>query len=138
MSRTKLSPLILVLAWLVAPGALAADDPSIQGETRSGVKAAMTRFIDGQRSADGSMLHYDPVSGDLLRLKLRELHAGIVSKGHFYVSCADFVDADGREVDVDFLVVPNGSGFRVNQALVHAVDGEKRGYHVEQRWPGLF
>ena len=41
-------------------------------------------------------------------------------------------------VDIDFLVVPSGDDFRVNQAIVHKADGEKRTYHVEQRWPGIF
>ena len=54
------------------------------------------------------------------------------------MSCADFEDAAGRKFDLDFLVVPDGADFRVNQAIVHKVDGDKRKYHVEQRWPGLF
>lgn len=127
----------LFLAVVLAVGAGAADDPSIQGETRSGVQSAMQQFVDGQTTGEW-LLHYDPVDGKLLRLQLAELHEGIVRKGHFYVSCADFRDADGTLYDLDFLVVPEGEGFRVNQAIVHAVDGKKRKYHVEQQWPGLF
>ena len=123
---------------LFAAGAPAADDPSIQGETRSGVQQAMQEFISAQQVGGEWLLHYDPVTGELLRLRLKELHSGIVNKGHFYVSCADFTDESGKAYDLDFLVVPQGDGFRVNQAIVHKVDGEKRPYHVEQRWPGLF
>ncbi len=114
------------------------DDPSIQGKEREGIQAAMGAFIDAQRGKDGSMLHYDPVVGKLTKLRLVELHDGIVKKGHFFVSCADFVDEKERPYDLDFLVVPTDTGFRVNQAIVHSEDGEKRKYQVEQRWPGLF
>jgi|TARA_B110000495_G_scaffold192771_1_gene197293 hypothetical protein len=59
------------------------------------------------------------------------LHKGVVKKGPFYVSCADFVDAKGRAYDLDFLVAGKGETLRVLQALVHSVDGEKRPYHLE-------
>jgi hypothetical protein len=141
---TRLAPrfalaLTLALACLLPAGAAsAADDPSIQGKTRQDIQAAMKSFIASHDTGDHTMLHYDPVTGKLLRLKLVELHDGIVQKGHFYVSCADFQDEDGGVVDIDFLVVPSGDDFRVNQAIVHKADGEKRSYHVEQRWPGIF
>ncbi len=125
---------------LQAPGARAADDPSIRGAERTGVQQAMGAFVRAQTAGGEWMLHYDPVQGKLVRLKLVELHEGIVNKGHFFVSCADFQDEDQRTYDLDFLVVPtaDGNGFRVNQAIVHAVDGKKRKVHVEQRWPGIF
>jgi hypothetical protein len=129
--------LILAALLLIASPAAAGDDPSIQGETRNGVQAAMTRFIAAQE-VDGALLHYDPAAGKLLRLKLDELHEGIVRKGDFYVSCADFVSHDGTAYDIDFLVVPAGDSFRVNQAIVHSVAGEKRKYHLEGSWPSLF
>lgn len=129
----------VILGLSVAEGpAWAGDDPSIQGQEREGIQAAMGAFIDAQQGKDGSILHYDPVVGKLTKLRLVELHEGIVKKGHFFVSCADFVDEKERPYDLDFLVVPTDGGFRVNQAIIHAEDGEKRKYHVEQRWPGLF
>ena len=134
MSRSVFPALALVSALValvtLATPAFAADDPSIRGDTRTGIQQAMTVFIAAQET-EGVMRHYDPVAGTLRALRLEELHSGIVRKGDFYVSCADFVDADGTAVDIDFLVVPSGDGFRVNQALVHSVDGEKRRYHLE-------
>ncbi|MCP3986220.1 MAG: hypothetical protein GY723_17715 [bacterium] len=128
-----------ILAVGVGAGAAwAGNDPSIQGEERAGIQAAMGAFIDSQKGTDGSLLQYDPVTGKLTKLKLVELHEGIVKKGHFFVSCADFVDENDRPYDLDFLVVPKDGGFRVNQAIIHAENGEKRKYQVEQRWPGLF
>jgi hypothetical protein len=90
----------------------------------------MREFI-ADNTVDGVYRHYDPVGGQLLQLALEELHAGIVRKGDFYVSCADFVDARGGVVDLDFLVIENGDEVRVSQAIVHKADGVKRPYHLE-------
>lgn len=121
--------LLLAISFLGAP-ALAGDDPSIQGELRQGIQASMSQFIEHQ-TVDGVFPHYDPVDGKLLHLSQANLHAGIVKKGDFYVSCADFVDQDGRKIDVDFLVTSTGKDTRTLQALVHKVDGNKRPYDVE-------
>lgn len=129
--------LFLALSLLAIQPAQAGDDPSIQGARRKGIQTAMQDFIYRQ-TVGGKLLHYDPVDGELLQLRLEALHDGIVKKGDFYVSCADFVGEGGRKFDLDFLVVPAGESFRVNQAIVHAVDGKKRKYQLESRWPSLF
>lgn len=115
---------------ILGSAAFAADDPSIKGELRTRIKAAMSRYVESQTIDDVVRL-YDPVEGQLLHLKFKGLHSGIVHKGEFYVSCADFVDQGGREIDVDFLVLPDGDTVRTTQGLVHAIDGKKRAYHLE-------
>ena len=124
--------LALLLLSLVAPLSFAGDDPSIQGELRQGIHKSMKNFID-QQTIDGVFRHYDPVDGKLLHLTKPNLHSGIVKKGDFYVSCADFVDQMGRKLDVDFLLVDAGGDLRTVQALVHKVEGHKRPYDVETR-----
>ncbi len=117
---------------LAAPAAQAGNDPSIEGDLRKNIQAAMDSWV-GEQTVDGTVRLYDPVEGRLLELKFEELHDGIVKKGDFYVSCADFADQDGRKIDVDFLVLPDGDALRATQAIVHSVDGEKREYHLESR-----
>ncbi|MFQ5504534.1 MAG: hypothetical protein ACE5F1_07015 [Planctomycetota bacterium] len=125
--------LVAVLLTLTTGGAaLAGDDPSIEGDLRTGIQAAMNSYVESQTIDDVVRL-YDPVEGRLLRLKFKALHSGIVRKGDFYVSCADFVDQEGREIDVDFLVLPDGATLRATQGVVHAVDGKKRAYHLESK-----
>ena len=59
------------------------------------------------------------------------MHAGIVRKGNFYVSCADFTAADGTYYDLDMLVADHPTdGMRVLQAIVHKKGDDKRQYHV--------
>ncbi len=120
----------LLLGASLSFSALAADDPSIKGELRTNVQQSMSDFINNQ-TIDGSMYVYDSVKGGLLKLKLDKLHDGIVKKGDFYVSCADFKDQNGNKVDVDFMVRPSGDKLITTQALLHKVDGKKRKYHLE-------
>ena len=120
----KKLPAVTALAAIILFGASpgsAADDPSIGEPIRSQIQASMAAFIEA-KTIDGVYSHYDPVTGKLL---------GIVRKGDFYVSCADFVDAEGNKVDLDFLVLPDRDGVRTVQAIVHKADGVKRPYHLE-------
>lgn len=127
--RPTVAALAAIVLFGASPGS-AADDPSIGEPIRSQIQASMAAFID-EKTIDGVYSHYDPVTGQLLGLELAELHAGIVRKGDFYVSCADFVDGEGNKVDLDFLVLPDRDGVRTVQAIVHKADGVKRPYHLE-------
>lgn len=120
----------VVVLGLVATSAQAGDDPSIKGSLRTDIHKAMDEFVAHQM-IDGRMRLYDSVDGKLLSLGSYELHSGIVKKGDFYVSCADFVDQDGRKIDVDFLVQTKSGELQVSQGLVHSVEGKKRKYHLE-------
>ena len=122
--------LILTLTLSLASLVQAADDPSIKGKTREGVQAAMQHHI-GQNTLEDRYVIFDGQTGKLNRLKFAKLHKGIVKKGDFYVSCADFLDGKGNKYDVDFLVAPKNDQFLVLQALVHSVNGNKRKYHLE-------
>ena len=129
LAAAFLASLALLLAS--APAG-AGDDPSIKGDLRTNIQAAMGDFVTDQ-SVGGVVRIYDPVEGRLLALESYALHSGIVRKGDFYVSCADFIDQDGRKIDVDFLVLPDESGkLRATQGIVHSVDGDKRKYHLEK------
>lgn len=128
-SLTGLAALALTITLSI--NVYAADDPSIKGDLRSNVQQSMADFIQ-QQTIDGHMYVYDAVDGKLLSLKLKKLHSGIVKKGDFYVSCADFTDQKGQKIDVDFMVRSTGDKLITTQALVHSVAGEKRKYHLEK------
>ena len=90
----------------------------------------MMSFIESKMINDTYYI-YDAVGGKLLELKFAKLHEGVVKKGDFYVSCADFVDKNGTKVDLDFLVIKDGDNLQTIQAVVHSLDGKKRKYHLE-------
>jgi hypothetical protein len=120
----------LLLALAVGLPVRADDDPSIKGELRQNIQTSMRNYIRSE-TLDGTFFLYDPVEEKLLRLRLDHLHDGIVRKGDFFVSCADFVDQNGRKLDLDMLVLGSHSKLITTQAIIHAVDGSKRQYHLE-------
>ena len=128
MKSVRIVISLLIAAWSTTVPA--GDDPSIKGKTRTGVQAAMDQHI--QSNALKGNIIYDSLTGKLHRLVLKGLHEGIVKKGEFYVSCADFTDQSGKMYDIDFLAAEKDSSFQVLQALVHSVEGKKRKYHVEE------
>jgi len=110
---------------------LGGNDPSIDGELREKIQTSMQTFIDSN-SVGGVYSIYDPIDGKMRQLTFKELHKGIVKKGDYYVSCADFKDGNNKTVDLDFLVIPAGDHLQVTQAVIHSADGKKRKYHLEK------
>ncbi len=124
--------MLLLMALVMMPiTALAANDSSIKGDLRTNIKASMQQYIQSQ-TIHGEMYLYDSLENRLLKLKLDSLHDGIVKKGDYYVSCADFVDQKNRKVDIDFMVRGKAEQLITMQAIVHAVDGSKRKYQLEE------
>ncbi len=119
---------LVLLAFTLT--AFAANDPSIKGEKRRAIQAAMQEHI-GQNTVNGHYILYDTITDDVLKLKLAKLHDGIVKKADYYVSCADFHDRDGTYFDLDFMVIEKDGKFRALQGIVHKVGDVKRKYHLE-------
>ena len=128
--KNLLLVLALVITLFAANTSFSADDPSIKGETRTNTQKTMSGHID-QNTYNGNYIIYDAVTGELLRLKFKELHSGIVKMDDFYICCSDFVDEDGNKYDLDFLVVDVGGNFQVYEAIVHKVNDDKRKYDLE-------
>jgi len=122
--------LLATVLLLAAPLAMAGDDASIKSFQRVAIQTAMGEHVK-TNTLDSSYIIYDNQKGELKKLTLDKLHEGIVRKGDFFVSCADFRDSSGKLYDLDFLVAQQGDDYRVIQALVHSVDGKKRPYHLE-------
>ena len=130
MKKNVFNIAVLLLFIAVSVTAYAADDPGIKGKLRQDISNAMQAHID-QNSKDGRYIIYDAVAGDLKHLTFDKLHKGIIKKGDFYVSCADFVDSKGNKYDIDFLVGDTAKGLTTLEAVVHSINKKKRAYHVE-------
>lgn len=128
--RKRIALFIAALLVLEMTAAFAGDDPSIKGELRDNITQSMNAFINENTLTD-SFVIYDPVAGELKKLQLQKLHSGIAKKSDFYVSCADFKDSSGKLYDIDFLVIDDGGSVKTVEAVVHAADGNKREYHLE-------
>ena len=130
MKNLQITAAFLIIFIAVTAVAYAADDPGIKGELREGISSAMNEHIK-QNSVDDLYVIYDAAAGELKRLEFDKLHKGIVKKGDFYVSCADFIDSEGNKYDIDFLVGDTGKGPITLESVVHSINGKKRAYHVE-------
>lgn len=126
-TKTIFAAVVLLLA---APQVMAGNDASIKGTERVAIKTAMGQHVQANM-LNSRYIIYDNQKGELKKLTLDNIHEGIVRKGDFFVSCVDFRDNSGKLYDLDFLVAKQGNDFRVIQALVHAVEGKKRPYHLE-------
>ncbi len=129
MKISKVIAAVILIAGM-ATAAFAGNDPSIKGKVRTDIQAAMNEHV-GQNTVGEKYVIYDAVDGALKKLTFEKVHEGIVKKGDFYVSCANFVDGQNRKYDIDFLVVEKDGSFRVLQPLVHSIDGKKRAYRLE-------
>ncbi|MCG8457701.1 MAG: hypothetical protein MI919_15610, partial [Holophagales bacterium] len=65
MKRIGWALALFAIVLLAVPAAHAADDPSIQGETRSGVQKALKSHIE-TNTVGGTYYIYDSVAGELL------------------------------------------------------------------------
>lgn len=122
---------VTILFFAASNMLLAADDPSITGKPRTETQKVMSEHIEQNMLGDEYII-YDDITGELMMLEFKELHSGIVKKGNFYVSCADFVDAQGNKYDLDFFVAENKGNYIVYDAIVHKVNGDKRPYNLDQ------
>ncbi|MBL1274798.1 MAG: hypothetical protein COB30_001800 [Ectothiorhodospiraceae bacterium] len=130
LHKNTTSILAALALLLSTPLALAGNDDSIKGIERLAIQTAMGEHVQ-TNTLNTNYVIFDNQKGHLKKLTLEKLHDGIVRKGDFFVSCADFRDSSGKLYDLDFLVAKQGDNYRVLQALVHAVEGNKRPYHLE-------
>lgn len=132
MRRRRMSFLVLGLCLGLSGASYGGDSQSLKGQTLEGIMSAMRSHIEGN-SVDGKYVVYDAVAGKLRKLTFDKVHEGIMKNHGFYVSCADFVDDHGGRYDLDLLVVDKGGSFQVLETVVHAVNGETRKYHLEDK-----
>lgn len=114
--RVKVILSAIVMAVTISGPALAADD--LQEKVL--LQQAMTNFLD-DRSTDGQIILLDQNDNALKSVYLARAHPMIVplKDGSFFL-CADGYDAAGNKVDLDFLVQPATTGFRVIDAMLNA------------------
>ena len=125
--------LILTISTITASNiASAGDNLSIKGQLRTDIINSMEEYI-AKQTIDGKLFVFDAVQNKLLELKSGKLRKRIAKDGGFYVTCADYTDQNGRNVDLDLLVKKSGNKYITTQTIVHAVDGKYRPYHVSDR-----
>jgi len=85
-------------------------------ETRVELQLALKNHVDAG-SVDGVYEHFNVEQGQIEKLTLKNLHPVIFSADNKYMMCADFLDARGDDVLLDYIVSRSGNGFRIEQEI---------------------
>lgn len=119
----------LVVLALLTSMATHADFLDIQ--TRVALQHTLKTYIDAG-TVDGTYEYFDLESGQVVKLHIKNLHPVIFIKEKKYMMCADFLDANGEDVLLDFIVSSSGEGFRIEQVI-----GGRRSY-LKQLFDRIF
>lgn len=112
-----------------------ADDH--QSWNKSEVEKNLTSFIDTRSTkAEGMFVVQDNLLKTSRKLTLDKIHSDkivLLEDGTSFV-CADFKDANGDRVDVDFFMTPNAQGAvkNVSKVQIHKINGAPRYTYVEK------
>jgi hypothetical protein len=125
----KLSQLLLAAFLSVALPAIAAESRVEDVAARASLQAAMQTYID-RVLVDDAFLDLSPQTGTIRKLHPATAHPVIMRMGKYFILCADFRDAEGRSVPVDFYLGRRDKGYAVfhaevgNRGLIERLAGE--------------
>lgn len=105
----------LFLSPLVTKTAGAAG--GLDEQTRIELQMTLKDFID-KKSEEGTYPFFDVDKGSVRKLRLKTLHPIIFERDGNYMMCADFLGDDGKDVLIDYIVVPADGGFFVEQQIL--------------------
>ena len=104
----------VLLMMLLAGGRVQAAE--IDLETRAELQLALQQYIDAG-TVDGVYEHFNVERGEVQKLRLKALHPVIFVIESKFMLCADFMDADGEAVMLDYIVGASATGFRIEQEI---------------------
>ena len=118
MADTRNALLALVTTFLLVAAPVQIARAASMQETKVRLQSDLQKHI--YRSlVDGAYHTLDSKSGEVRELFPRVSHPMILKMGKYYVMCADFRDAAGNDVDVDFyLIKRERGGFQVFRAEI--------------------
>ena len=79
---------------------------------RTELQVAMQRHVD-RNLVEGAVLHIDLDSGDLMQFFPTAAHPMIMAGEDYFIVCADLVDAEGNQFDVDYYMAATARGYKV-------------------------
>lgn len=106
----KFTRVIAASAFLLAASFPATADEDVAPDELASLQAAMQSHID-QLSVDGALLHLDPATGKVRRVFPAKAHPKIMKIGSYYYLCADFRDAEGKDLVVNFYAVKDSGRY---------------------------
>ena len=115
--KKPLSSVLLMTCVLFTPLQVRANE-AVSTSDRIVLQAAMQEAIM-ERTIDGTFRYFDAADGELKQLFPVKAHPMILTFGENFVLCADFRDASGKDVNIDFYVVRKDDGYAVVDIVVN-------------------
>ena len=89
---------------------------SMDMKLRVDLQMGLKNYIES-RTSENLYEHFNVESGKIDSLVLKNLHPLIFVNESKYMMCADFLDANGNDVLLDYIVSLDGGEFRVEQEI---------------------
>ena len=124
--------LIAILTVHFMSAGLAIADMGIVKTHRDAIQTAMGNHIKdiSEKNGNGMFPIFDPGQRTVVQLKFERFHDSVEIKGRdypYFISCADFMDKNGTQYDLDFLVSKN---HHVVAVLIHSINNKKTNYDI--------
>lgn len=100
----------LAAALTFSTPAMAVEEDRVS--IRTELQVAMQRHVD-RNLVEGAVLHIDLETGDLMEFFPTAAHPMIMAGENYYIVCADLVDAEGNQFDVDYYLTKTARGYKV-------------------------
>ncbi|MEM9329998.1 MAG: hypothetical protein AAGA53_01655 [Pseudomonadota bacterium] len=85
---------------------------TLSTEQKVQLQAAMYQHIEANLN-DGAITHVNLTTGEIIELVPTKAHALILTFEQNFVLCADFLDPQGKTIDVDFYIKPHNDTYVV-------------------------
>jgi hypothetical protein len=95
---------------------LPAHGETIDLETQVVLQTALREYIHS-KSGGGRYTHFDEASGNVQTLTLKRIHPIILRLQDRFMLCADFTNAAGDSVVIDYIFAPHRTGYRVEKEI---------------------
>ncbi len=112
----RISAVLLALVLAVSSAKAETEVPAVEA---IGLQAAMQSYIEANL-VNGSLLHIDESTGAVQSYYPAKAHPKIMQVGRYYYLCANFRDAHGQEVMLNFYVAKDGDRY----VFFHTIFGE--------------
>ncbi len=97
-------------------GGSGADAATLDNQTRVELQTEIRSYI-ARKIDSGIYTFFDEKSGETVPLRIKAIHPVVLSRGKRFLLCADFIDANGEDVVIDYVVLPTATGYLVEKEI---------------------
>lgn len=121
----RLLPAVVLMSLLSAGSLLGAEsDSSVDDQAKARVRSEIERYVAADIKLKKYFFLTDPRNDKTLRLLFDHVHEGVSASPKGYGACVDFKDKAGKVYDVDIFVSLGDAEERVEEVILHKVDGK--------------